>query len=836
MTAQQNEKNTHMSMQGACPQSRELQAWREARICDMMTVPGCSRDLAAFMVDVLIARREKLTAAGHGDVDAELRRWGEKTFSLLDRWDELDERRTALADAARARIQDFVDRVKAEGGNVADALELLLLGRGKGIPGSPESVSRQGASLRALWGGSLASDLESAGVLPLLRGDKGFPELVMREMVEPESTGDAAARQTAALFTGYLRDMAREINACGADIDSLENYVPQHHDSLRIRRVGEKTWVKHVARRIDPERTFPDLDAEEIPAALSGVYQAIVSGRRPEYRRANPFLPPEHPGRNERRDCILYFNSAQSAVDYSRHFTSGGIGRAMLEVVEVHARRVALMRVFGPRPEAMITSFLDGLPVEDAGREHILNCYRSLAGESGPPENPTAARVAAESRGLESMVRLGCAFLSSFADIASKVTGACRSREWLEDWDDRVRGACKRFQEEERRELFRRLGRYSKALLGELYSTFDVNDALSGDMTRWMNAFYTICHLVNWNEPHRAAYAVCLSNQLARFVTDGGGDPVAHPAAALRRTGLLNRLDLLKKMVEEVNGEHYIFPESVSRLSDADLERHLPLRLRENTRKVPPPKWEAARSAGCSRLRDEVARALIDYYAGEIGCALSGSAVKNRISLYSLGRPGVVTAAMRDISRRIGGFPVSWEQWLGAVYPYSARSLLLNRTKRSAPGFIHFFAAATVIGFVSMLAESVVMGRQRPNWEKPIAPTLAAITRSGAFGVLGHFYLGMASRFNRQGAFSPPVTEALARMGELSARLARREFADGGDAAVHNALDHLPFVNLHYTRQAIDYLASFHVWEAVAPGTLNQSEKDMVKTFRDKYL
>lgn len=80
------------------------------------------------------------------------------------------------------------------------------------------------------------------------------------------------------------------------------------------------------------------------------------------------------------------------------------------------------------------------------------------------------------------------------------------------------------------------------------------------------------------------------------------------------------------------------------------------------------------------------------------------------------------------------------------------------------------------------------------------------------------------------------MTEALARMGELSARLARGEFADGGDAAVHNALDHLPFVNLHYTRQAIDYLASFHVWEAVAPGTLNQSEKDMVKAFRDKYL
>ena len=812
-------------------------ATRQDCICAAVNM-GLTEEDAGLLVDDIAAQRKKLAATGQTDAPEKvIARLIMEKAELARRQALAQRRQAALNTVTHDRIQGLVDTVKAEGGDVADAMEALLVGSSRRFSGSGESASRLGSSLRALWGGSMANDLDRAGLLPLLKRDRDFSDLVIREMMEPESTGDAAARKTAALFTGYLKDMARESNACGADIDSLENYVPQHHDSLRIRRVGEKTWVKYIARRIDSERTFPDLEAEEIPAALSGVYQAIVSGRRPEYRRANPFLPPEHPGRNERRDCILYFNSAQSAVDYSRHFTSGGIGRAMLEAVETHARRVALMRVFGPRPEAMITSFLDGLPVEDAGREHILNCYRSLAGESGTPENPTAARVAAGSRGLESMVRLGGAFLSSFADIASKVASARRfGRGWLEDWDCKLRQRFKPFQEEDRREFSRQLGLYCKALLGELYSTFDVTDAFSGDMTRWMNAFYTICHLVNWSEPHRAAHAVCLSNQLARFVLDGGGDTAAHPAAALRRAGLLDRLDLLKKMVEEVNGEHYIFPESVSRLSDADLERHLPLRLRENTRKVPPQKWEAARLAACSRLRDEVERALIDYYAGEIGCALSGSAVKNRISLYSLGRPGVVTAAMRDISRRIGGFPVSWEQWLGAVYPYSARSLLLNRTKRSAPGFIHFFAAATVIGFVSMLAESVVMGRQRPNWEKPIAPTLAAITRSGAFGVLGHFYLGMASRFNRQGAFSPPVTEALARMGELSARLARGEFADGGDAAVHNALDHLPFVNLHYTRQAIDYLASFHVWEAVAPGTLNQSEKDMVKAFRDKYL
>lgn len=737
--------------------------------------------------------------------------------------------RAALASAARARIQAVVDAVKADGGDVADALELLLLG-GDRVSDRPESVSRQGASLRALWAGSLTEEVEESGVPDLLRGDRAFSELVMREMAEPETTGDASARRTADLFSRYLAYMARELDACGAPVGGLRGYVPHNHDSLKIRRIGEKAWVKHVARWIDQGRTFPGLEPEAIPAALSEVFQALITGKRPTWRHGiNPFLPPDPAGADARQDCILYFNSAESAVAYNRRFASGGITRSMLRVIDSFARRAALMRVFGPDPEAMIHAFLEreasSLPSGDAGRERVLaveRCLRALAGESGTPENLTAARVATGKRALKGMIRLGEAFASSFADIAAKLgtkEGYWDNHDelWLEEWDTGLRERLTSFTPREQGELARRLDVYGTALLGELYGTFDLADARSGDMTRWMNAWYALCDPEYWLEPHRAASIISFSHRLARFAVAGREDADERLATALRDRGLhdkglLDRLDLLQKMVEEVEGEPYLFPENVSRLTDADLEA--PEAVRSQATSLPPQQGEEA--AARARLRETLARDLTDLFVEELVCVVRDPAIKNHACPRDMVQVDPLTAQLRDLSNKLGKSCVFW--WQRETTRPSAL-LPPEEFLEGVPGFIHFFTACTVIGMVSLTARAVAAGRDEPNdWTEPLLPTMLAILNSGAFGILGHFYLGMASRFNKRGwfGFSPQVAEALAGMSDLSARLARGEFPDKGEEAVRRALDDLPFANLLYTRQAMEYMIYSHIMNAFA--------------------
>lgn len=83
----------------------------------------------------------------------------------------------------------------------------------------------------------------------------------------------------------------------------------------------------------------------------------------------------------------------------------------MIAKLETYARRLALMRTFGPNPEVMIKGFLDreiqavrkahGNPerILDAwqGERHgkLGHYYRALAGETGTPENISVARVTA---------------------------------------------------------------------------------------------------------------------------------------------------------------------------------------------------------------------------------------------------------------------------------------------------------------------------------------------------------------------------------------------------------------------------------------------------------
>ena len=70
----------------------------------------------------------------------------------------------------------------------------------------------------------------------------------------------------------------------------------------------------------------------------------------------------------------------------------------------------------------------------------------------------------------------------------------------------------------------------------------------------------------------------------------------------------------------------------------------------------------------------------------------------------------------------------------------------------------------------------------------------------------------------------------------MTGQLARGEFREGGETAARFIVDNLPFVNLWYTRMAMDYMVNYHVREWMSPGTLRRSEKKMWKEFRQKYL
>ena len=49
-------------------------------------------------------------------------------------------------------------------------------------------------------------------------------------------------------------------------------------------------------------------------------------------------------------------------------------------------------------------------------------------------------------------------------------------------------------------------------------------------------------------------------------------------------------------------------------------------------------------------------------------------------------------------------------------------------------------------------------------------------------------------------------------------------------------MDNTPFVNLFYTRMAVDYMVQYHLCEMMSPGTLLKAERKMKKEMNQTYL
>jgi hypothetical protein len=97
--------------------------------------------------------------------------------------------------------------------------------------------------------------------------------------------------------------------------------------------------------------------------------------------------------------------------------------------------------------------------------------------------------------------------------------------------------------------------------------------------------------------------------------------------------------------------------------------------------------------------------------------------------------------------------------------------------------------------------------------------------QGGGAGIYGDFLFGEFNRFGRSPVETAagPAAGTAADVLALWAKLVRGQ-ADGGDA-LRLALGNTPFMNLFYTRVALDYLFLYELQEAVSPGTLRRLER-----------
>lgn len=834
---------------------------------------GATEEQAADIVNAIMEEKKRLRAEGRLTPETLAEAWQARAPEV-ERLTALKRRRAMLSAVRRNEALQDIRRAQAEGFGFLDGLKALLVGRSKRFTGARPSIAAQRRVIFASWADPLARELDAigagelgkGGVLRLLREDKTFHDAVIVAMREPDAAAEPLIRETADTIACYVADARRRFNLAGGDMGRLEGWTPQRHDAEKLLKAGPDAWQKAILPLLDMERTFgrDAADADKVRKILSGIHETLTIGR-------NPFLASggrEAAGRDMAAPLeqarVLHFRSGKDAVAYSDRFGAGNLFDATLQHLDRMARAVALMERLGPNPEQTVRRLiaderarvLADTTLDHATRRKTLReldaamtrgvaggatamQLAELTGEAGECVFPTLAGVSCILRATQTLSMLGGAALSATSDAFIKAASMrCNGETWpgaivksvLQYLDNYRDGPA-------RRAAAGQAGAFLDALTGSMAAAWDTDGDMIGRIARARNWLFRWTGL-NWiTEQGKAGYGLWLSRHIGEAAAHDWDALQADVRAMLEWHGVdAARWDVLRSMTAvDEEGRRCFLPVDVPP-DVAKLEPLLPERLRG----APPS--EPEREAALARLRERVRTDALVMLADETDFAISEPDDAGRAITRQGLRRGTYAGEFWRLVSQFKSFPMAYIQrvmggrrWVrgsrqsGMRYGFGA-GVVKDVLSRDMPGVLGFAMLAVSFGYASMTLKDIAHGR-KPRDPRDMETWLAACLQSGGLGIFGDFLFGELSRFGNSAAASAVESGAgmAEAMTEIPGPVLHGEPKQARDQFITAALDNTPFVNMWYTRAALNYTLLYHVKAWMSPGSLRRMARRMKK-------
>jgi hypothetical protein len=232
-------------------------------------------------------------------------------------------------------------------------------------------------------------------------------------------------------------------------------------------------------------------------------------------------------------------------------------------------------------------------------------------------------------------------------------------------------------------------------------------------------------------------------------------------------------------------------------------------------------------------LRQEIEGQLRSYFVDRSEFAVVMPDARSRALMFRGSRGGTLEGEMWRYFWQFKAFPVAITQKVVGRELYGRGSNTLGQALRNGNGemrgFTTLILANTMFGYGALAMKDMLKGREPRN---PLDPKTwaAAFVQGGGAGIYGDFFFGeMRNRFG-QGAldtFLGPTFGAATQLADIWGRLKSGE--DFGAAGFQFAKNNAPFLNLFYTRVALDYLLLYDIQESINPGYLKRMERRVRK-------
>ena len=720
--------------------------------------------------------------------------------------------------------------------------------------GARDSVdARQRAWLKKFMGGMLYDLNKASRTYTRILGRGLLDREIAREMWEigreagtPGVTGNKAAREIADILHKYQEAARIAQNDRGADIRSMPGYiVRQAHNEVKIRRMGYEGWRDFILPKLDAEATFKGSDAEDV---LRAAFDNIISGSHLAHRSDDidaamkGFVGVANRAKRVSARRVLHFKSSDDFMDYNDALGRGRLMDGVVHGLETASRDIGLFETWGTTPKAMFESERKRLIDEAHGNPDALRKLRSrqhdyqfqeLTQETRIPDNATLAMVGSSVRAIQSMAKLGGAVISSMADMAM-VAAETRQRggSLLKGYGTALSSLLRGRGSQEQRAIADLIGVGMDGLLGNIAARFTGNDDIPGTLAKMNQMFFRLNQLAWWTDAQKTGVGLMIANDLARLQKTAFDKLDPNLRATLESYGIDTHTWRLVQTFETrgADGRDYLDPSGARALDDQTIKRWLVESGRVKPRKArsviahmrgrefeaPDKTMGRITAAQVRKARDDVETQLRAFMTDRAETAVPTPGARERAILTQGTQAGTPLGEAVRFMSQFKQFPVTvMTRPLGeAIY-----------ARGGVMGVVHLIVASTVLGYLAMAAKDLAKGRVPRDPTEDPAVWLAALTQGGGLGIFGDFMFGEYNRFGG-GLLDTAAGPTIATIGDIhDIYVKMRNGDDAGAKAFRTLQSNTPFLNLWYSRLAVDYLVAWHVQEAINPGAMRRMER-----------
>lgn len=765
-----------------------------------------------------------------------------------------------LADIAKAPIK------RAPGGmSDVQGLQALLASSNKKVDGARDSYD---AIYRARYNEfveAMFAELEKEGALPALQGRRvlgvgigpGFlDEKIMGELWEltspngkPGVTESPEALKAARIVHKYM-DLARITqNRHGAFIEELRGYIAyQMHDRQKLQAEGFVKWREDVLNfGLDVPRTFGKaLDLDELEAALQGIYDTLVSGKISEEMPVGPEIDKtKNVAKQVSHRRVVHFQNAKGWGDYNAKYGHGSVMDAVLWTLERSAKTAAMLEKLGPNPRATWNTLRDELiqlnksdpKVVEALRSRSLDTLMDAAdGAVDQVDNPMFAAVGRGVRFVETTSSLGGMVLSAVTDIPTQAARlSYNGKNFFQALGEQITGFIGND-----RETAGHLAFGASAMINDIESRYHGNDGAAG----WMGTATSIFFKANlgqwWDQRRYRAFIATLGSELYAARNTEWGALKPDVRSTLATYGFdAPEWNIVRKYGAKQNhgGEGgVIHGEPLRYVPDDELRPLLGSRR--------------ATAGALDRMRDKLERMVRTYYADQLAWATLQPGVREKALTTMGAKRGTVGGEAARSFFLFKGYPIQYWQRVIGQFTQEDQHLAIARGLGALPKseyvrLAQLIAANTALGFVAFALKDIAKGRtpRDPTDPKVIG---AAFLQGGGLGIYGDFLLGTKNRYGQSflGSIGGPVAGDVEALAKMAMQLRDAPWGDDpegdmkslGDQVFKFGKENTPFLNIFYTRAAVDYLVLYRMQEWLNPGSLRRMERRIKEENNQEFI